>query len=116
MHKYVDGSTFPFYGKCAPSYATTYGLGADPEYLGSLAYGRTASWLRTVLSHTGDTRPLGMGPKALRSHPRASEVKPASSHGGPQGCNPQPRRTSHSRRSPLPPLPRHAVRLGRQRS
>jgi hypothetical protein len=32
--------------------------------------GRRSCRVLSVLSHMGDTRPLGAGPKALRSHPR----------------------------------------------
>jgi hypothetical protein len=65
IHQDVDGPTFPFYGKCAPTYATTYGLGADPEYLSSPGYGRTAYWLRTVLSHAPIVRYQKTPRKAL---------------------------------------------------
>jgi hypothetical protein len=35
--------------------------------------GRMSCRVLSALSHTGDTRPLGTGPKGLRSHPRDSQ-------------------------------------------
>ena len=61
----VDSPGFPFYRKCAPAYTAAHGLGADAEYLGGLAYGRTAYWLRTVLSHAPIVRYQKTPRKAL---------------------------------------------------
>src|SRR5829696_7027510 len=55
-------------------YASAHGLDGDAQHRGGLRYGEApAAGLRLVLSHEGDSRPLGPGPKALRSHPRGAQ-------------------------------------------
>jgi hypothetical protein len=63
----VDGAAFPFYGECAAADAAAHRLGADTQDLGGFGHGRTP-YVRSfaaVLSHEGDTRPLGPGAKAI---------------------------------------------------
>ena len=58
-------------------------INGKPKMAGSLIYGYTVSGLTlwTILSHTGDTRPLGQKPQAGRRHPRCGsglgEVPPS---------------------------------------
>jgi hypothetical protein len=46
-------------------YPPTHGLDANAENLGSFRHGDAATGSRPVLSHMGDTRPLGLVAKAL---------------------------------------------------
>jgi hypothetical protein len=58
-------------------------INGKPKMAGSLIYGYTVSGLTlwTILSHTGDTRPLGQKPQAGIRHPRCGsglgEVPPS---------------------------------------
>ena len=55
-------------------YALPDGVHGQSERAGRLLYSYTLSGRRccAVLSHKGDTRPLGSGAKALINHPRAT--------------------------------------------
>ena len=58
------------------------GVHGGAEMIGRLRYantlgGRRSCRVLSVLSHEGDTRPLGAGPKGLRSRPRACGVPPS---------------------------------------
>jgi len=51
FEEHVNRPAVPFYGDCATTYTTTYGLGADAKYLGGLGYGRTSFGRRSGVFH-----------------------------------------------------------------
>jgi hypothetical protein len=78
VHPHVYAAVFGFFMPHAPAlYALADGIFLDAKPTSSLLYGHLV--LGCVLgcvpslSHTGDTRALVPGAKALRSHPRALE-------------------------------------------